>query len=162
MASEEAANSLFELLHSELIKYVYSVTENDNVKADKCISLLESMGYRVGQSLAEQLTKDSNRFKDDLDIMKFICRDFWTAFYRKQVDNLRTNHQGVFVLQDNRFKLLTQMSTGKQFLEHAPKYLAFPCGMVRGALANLGINSVVTAEVVMMPAVKFQIMIQRN
>lgn len=160
MASEEAASCLFELLHSELIKYIYSASED--VNSDKCISQLESLGFRVGQSIVEQLTKDSQRFKDELDIMKFICRDFWTAFYKKQVNNLRTNHQGVFVLQDNEFKLLTQMSTGKQYIEHAPKYLAFPCGLVRGALANLGINSIVTAEVVTMPAVKFQIMIQRN
>ncbi|XP_039261489.1 trafficking protein particle complex subunit 6b-like [Styela clava] len=160
MSSEEATSSLFEFLHSEIIEYVYSSSED--VASDKCISQLESMGYRVGQSIAEQLTRDSQRFKDELDIMKFICRDFWTAFYKKQVNNLRTNHQGVFVLQDNKFRLLTRMSTGKEFIEHAPKYLAFPCGLVRGALASLGINSIVTAEVVVMPAVKFQIMVQKN
>ena len=25
--------------------------------------------------------------------MKYICKDFWTAVYKKQIDNLRTNHQ---------------------------------------------------------------------
>lgn len=30
--------------------------------------------------------------------------------------------------------------------------LAFPCGLIRGALANLGVVCVVTAEVTMMPA----------
>lgn len=158
-SSDDATGCLFEFLHSEIIRYVYSTSED--VANDKCISHLESMGYRVGQSLVEHLAKDSQRFKDDLDMMKFICRDFWTAFYKKQVNNLRTNHQGVFVLQDNKFKLLMKMSTGKQFIEHAPKYLAFPCGLVRGALAGLGMNSVVTAEVVNMPAVKFQIMVQK-
>lgn len=29
--------------------------------------------------------------------------------------------QGIYVLQDNKFRLLTQMSAGKQYLEHAPK-----------------------------------------
>nr|XP_009913642.1 PREDICTED: trafficking protein particle complex subunit 6B isoform X3 [Haliaeetus albicilla] len=66
-------------------------------------------------------TKDTARFKDELDIMKFICKDFWTTVFRKQIDNLRTNHQGIYVLQDNKFRLLTQMSAGKQYLEHAPK-----------------------------------------
>uniref|UniRef100_A0A8D2PW39 Trafficking protein particle complex 6B n=1 Tax=Zosterops lateralis melanops TaxID=1220523 RepID=A0A8D2PW39_ZOSLA len=101
------------------------------------------------------------RFKDELDIMKFICKDFWTTVFKKQIDNLRTNHQGIYVLQDNKFRLLTQMSAGKQYLEHAPKYLAFTCGLIRGGLSNLGIKSIVTAEVSSMPACKFQVMIQK-
>ena len=72
-------------------------------------------------SLCYRLTKDTPRFKDELDTMKFICKDFWTAIYRKQIDNLRTNHQGVYVLQDNRFKLLTQISNSKQYMEGAPR-----------------------------------------
>ncbi|KAL2303758.1 hypothetical protein Nmel_009037 [Mimus melanotis] len=79
------------------------------------------MGFRVGQGLIERFTKDTARFKDELDIMKFICKDFWTTVFKKQIDNLRTNHQGIYVLQDNKFRLLTQMSAGKQYLEHAPK-----------------------------------------
>ena len=34
------------------------------------------------------------------------------------------------------------------------QYLAFPCGLIRGALTNLGILSIVTAEVTAMPACK--------
>nr|KAF6503171.1 trafficking protein particle complex 6B [Molossus molossus] len=68
---------------------------------------------------------------------------------------------GIYVLQDNKFRLLTQMSAGKQYLEHASKYLAFTCGLIRGGLSNLGIKSIVTAEVSSMPACKFQVMIQK-
>ncbi|XP_054369659.1 trafficking protein particle complex subunit 6B isoform X2 [Mirounga angustirostris] len=118
----------------------------------RCITKLENMGFRVGQGLIERFTKDTARFKDELDIMKFICKDFWTTVFKKQIDNLRTNHQGIYVLQDNKFRLLTQMSTGKQYLEHASKYLAFTCGLIRGGLSNLGIKSIVTAEVSSMPA----------
>lgn len=128
---------------------------------DQCIAKLESLGFRIGQSLVERFTKDCPRFKDELDTMKFICKDFWNYVYKKQIDNLRTNHQGVYVLQDNKFRFLTQMSNGKQFMEAAPKFLALPCGMIRGALSNLGVNCVVTAEVSAMPACKFQIQIQR-
>ena len=42
---------------------------------------------------SSRLTKDTIRFKDELDIMKFICKDFWTCVFKKQIDNLRTNHQ---------------------------------------------------------------------
>ena len=40
-----------------------------------------------------RFTKDCTRFKDELDTMKFICKDFWNSVFKKQVDNLRTNHQ---------------------------------------------------------------------
>ncbi|XP_060069009.1 trafficking protein particle complex subunit 6B-like [Ylistrum balloti] len=150
---------VFEYLHMEMINYLYRTAEK--IEQDQCISKLESLGFRVGQSLSERFTKDCSRFKDELDTMKFICKDFWNSVYKKQVDNLRTNHQGVYVLQDNKFRFLTQISSGKQYMDAAPKYLAFPCGMIRGALSNLGINCVVTAEVSAMPACKFQIQIQR-
>jgi len=37
------------------------------------------------------------------------------------------------------------------------QFLAFTCGLVRGALSNLGVRSIVTAEVSVMPACKKQI-----
>ncbi|GAB1600152.1 trafficking protein particle complex subunit 6b-like [Argonauta hians] len=150
---------LFEFLHMEIVNYVYRTTTKD--EKENCISHLESLGFRVGQSLVERFTRDWPRYKDELDTMKFICKDFWMAVYKKQVDNLRTNHMGVYVLLDNRFRFLMQMSSGKQYLENAPKYLAMSCGIIRGALSNLGINCVVTAEVTVMPSCKFQIHIQR-
>lgn len=135
-----------------------------------------------------RLTRDSPSFKDELDIMKFICKDFWTKVFRRQVDNLRTNHQvsmwninmfrhnmwavdkntslpfkkklvwigwlytwisslpqGTYVLQDNKFSLLTQLSSGKQYLDQAPKVIVhsnthngntFPHQMVQEVLKS--------------------------
>ncbi|CAO2586781.1 Trafficking protein particle complex subunit 6B [Lemmus lemmus] len=145
-----ADEALFLLLHNEMVSGVYKSAEQGEVE-----------NGRLGQGLIERFTKDTARFKDELDIMKFICKDFWTTVFKKQIDNLRTNHQGIYVLQDNKFRLLTQLSAGKQYLEHASKYLAFTCGLIRGGLSNLGIKSIVTAEVSSMPACKFQVMIQK-
>ncbi|XP_061638328.1 trafficking protein particle complex subunit 6B, like isoform X2 [Phyllopteryx taeniolatus] len=155
-----ADDALFEFLHMEIVAHVYRDQQSmkgeaDNKERSSRVSILEGMGYRVGQGLIERLTRDSPCFKDELDIMKFICKDFWTKVFRRQVDNLRTNHQ------DNKFNLLTQLSNGKQYLDQAPKYLAFSCGVVRGALSNLGLESVVTAEVSVMPSCKFQVVIQK-
>jgi hypothetical protein len=63
--------------------------------------------------------------------MKFICKDFWTGVFRKQIDNLRTNHQGVYVLQDNCFRLLSKASAhtpSAPLLAQVPKFVAFTCG----------------------------------
>ncbi|XP_028849803.1 trafficking protein particle complex subunit 6b isoform X2 [Denticeps clupeoides] len=117
-----ADEALFQFLHNEVIQYVYKSAENGEMENGRCVSKLEHLGFRVGQGLIERFTKDTSRFKDELDVMKFICKDYWTSVFKKQIDNLRTNHQGIYVLQDNKFRLLTQLSSGKQYLEHAPKY----------------------------------------
>ncbi|KAM8903503.1 LOW QUALITY PROTEIN: trafficking protein particle complex subunit 6B, like [Spinachia spinachia] len=161
-----ADESLFDFLHMEIVSHIYKEQQSgkeemDNKDRGVCVSVLESMGFRVGQGLIERLTRDSPSFKDELDVMKFVCKDFWTKVFRRQIDNLRTNHQGTYVLQDNTFSLLTQLSNGKQYLDQAPKYLAFSCGIVRGALSSLGLDSVVTAEVSVMPSCKFQVVVQK-
>ncbi|KAJ8796049.1 hypothetical protein J1605_018197 [Eschrichtius robustus] len=104
---EMADEALFLLLHNEMVSGVYKSAEQGEVENGRCITKLENMGFRVGQGLIERkstvlllvdlfrFTKDTARFKDELDIMKFICKDFWTAVFKKQIDNLRTNHQSI-------------------------------------------------------------------
>ncbi|XP_059611253.1 trafficking protein particle complex subunit 6b [Phlebotomus argentipes] len=154
--SEEA---ILEYLHIELVNYVLSDKEVKGNEND--LSDLEYIGFTTGYRLIERLTREWPRFKDELETLKFICTDFWSSIYKKQIDNLRTNHQGVYVLQDNAFRFLTCISQGTQYLEHAPKYVAFTCGLIRGSLLNLGINSTVTAEVQSMPSCKFHIQVNR-
>uniref|UniRef100_A0AC34QIC1 Trafficking protein particle complex subunit 6B n=1 Tax=Panagrolaimus sp. JU765 TaxID=591449 RepID=A0AC34QIC1_9BILA len=103
---------------------------------------LESLGFRVGYSLVEKLSKDLPRFTTELEMMKFICKEFWTKAFGKQVDNLRTNHQDVYVVQDNKFLTVANLAEGGQYLKDAAIYLSFPAGIVRGALANLGIKCI--------------------
>ena len=76
---------------------------------------LESLGYRVGQGLVERwvlipkairntqmllmsldtcrFSRDRPRFTDPLDVIKFLCKDLRTLVFRKQIDNLKTNHR---------------------------------------------------------------------
>jgi len=148
-----------ELLHGEMVCSGILGGKDDD--PNELLSKLEFIGFSTGYRLIERLLKDSPRFKDELDTVKFICKDFWVAVYKKQIDNLRTNHQGTYVLQDNSFKFLSKISATKQHLEHGPKFLAYTCGIIRGALANLGISSVVIAETSTMPSCRFHITIQR-
>lgn len=37
--------------------------------------------------------RDRPRFTDNLDVIKFLCKDLWTVLFKKQVDNLKTNHR---------------------------------------------------------------------
>ncbi|KAF6204210.1 hypothetical protein GE061_002550 [Apolygus lucorum] len=158
---------LLELLHAELVNYVCSNEPKEKEPSGQLnkhcnLSTLEYFGFSTGYKLIERFTKDWSRFKDELDTIKFICTDFWTSIYKKPIDNLRTNHQGVYVLQDRAFRFMAKISNGTQHLDAAPLYIAFTSGLLRGALANLGINSIVTAEVQSMPACKFHIQVPRN
>jgi len=156
----------FELLHLELVsQIIHNQVKSEDLKSvgdSTESSKLELLGYNTGYRFIERLARDYPKFKDELDLLKFICKDFWVAVFRKQIDNLRTNHQGVYVLQDNSFKFLSKTSEDRQYLEASPKFVAFTCGLVRGSLANLGVNTVVTAEVTNMPACKFQVQVQRS
>lgn len=168
-----------------MVDYVVRTSEGS---ADHVFSMLERLGFRVGQRLAEKYpvsaslpraalthsliryTRDRGRFQDLLEVIKFICKDFWTEVFRKQIDNLRTNHKGVYVLADNRFRLFAHMSPTiskarpppprapipyrslPSVQEVATNYTVFSCGLIRGALANLGIACIVTSEITMHPA----------
>jgi hypothetical protein len=72
---------------------------------------LDALGQHVGAQLAERLCHERPPFGDTLDAIKFVCKDVWSACWDKQVDNLRTNHRGVYVLQDNFFRPIARLSS---------------------------------------------------
>ncbi|KAL2925717.1 Trafficking protein particle complex subunit 6B [Bienertia sinuspersici] len=122
------------------------------------------IGYRY--------TMERPRFSDHLEAIKFICKDFWSEIFKKQIDNLKTNHRGTFVLQDNRFRWLSHISIDSspespgvsqdgseatvenKAAQAASMHLYFPCGIIRGALTNLGIPCAVSADISNLPACK--------
>ncbi|GAA5985904.1 hypothetical protein JCM10908_006327 [Rhodotorula pacifica] len=112
---------------------------------------------------------------DVLELVKFICKDLWVSIFDKQVDNLRTNHRGVYVIHDSALGSLKglgalQTASGaegeeedgeerRELQSHVDAVLAFPSGLIRGALANLNVSSTVTgsADLANLPQASFQI-----
>ncbi|KAI6213653.1 hypothetical protein M3Y94_00175900 [Aphelenchoides besseyi] len=181
----------FLLLHAEIVRYfeeqekersierdewfkrvelskVDGLTDNEKRVAKNLLiqgnaeTRLEALGYRVGYALAERLSKDMPRIPSELENVKFICKEFWTNVFGKQVDNLRTNHEGIYVIQDNRFTMLSSFSDGTQYLKDSSIHLAFPSGLLRGALSNLGIEANVSATTERLPTVRFNVTIQKE
>lgn len=113
---------------------------------------LEALGMDVGTRLIERYAMERERLEADLDVVKFICKDFWEQTFKKQVDVLRTNHRGLYVLTDNNFRWLSRVSAADaQNGGSAEDYLLFPCGLICGALTRLGLKCRVTAEIVTLP-----------
>jgi hypothetical protein len=56
--------------------------------------LLEQLSWHVGMAMMHRLTLGhAHLFSDDLDVVKFLCRDMWPCVFGKPVDNLKTNHK---------------------------------------------------------------------
>jgi hypothetical protein len=62
------------------------------------------------------------------------------------------------VLSDYKFKWLERYSSDDiKAKQSATKLLHFPRGILKGALANLGMNAVVTADFNALPSITFSI-----
>ena len=89
------AESTFSFLHMELVQM--ALGPNSATPTTSQLQLasrkIEAIGFQVGQRLVERYTKDRPRFTDTLEIIKFICKDFWVEVYRKQIDKLQTNNR---------------------------------------------------------------------
>ena len=120
---------------------------------------IEKMGYDIGYRLTEKLTKEQKFLGfAELDLIKFICKEFWDEIFKKKIDKLQTNRKGVFFLFDNSFRWLEKHSSDDPATKEAAAVLLhLPCGIVRGALDNLGMTAVVNADFTSLPSVTFHI-----
>lgn len=160
---KKCAEACLELLSIETVRLFCERQTGPSAAA-----ALEAVGFRVGRQLAERYTRDRPRLGDTLEVIKFICKDFWQAVFKKQVDNLKTNHRGIYVLQDNAFKWLVRISpaiTGTESARDdnarrvAQSHLYLPCGIIRGALTHLGVNCTVEADPKSLPTCSFTVKI---
>eukprot|EP00035_Acanthoeca_spectabilis_P021890 m.440789 g.440789 ORF g.440789 m.440789 type:complete len:155 (+) comp18565_c0_seq1:80-544(+) len=149
---------LFDVFFIEMVNMLES-SEDDRASTDK----LEQIGFRVGQALFESKSVVGSRFKEQLDVIKFICKEIWQVVFLKQIDNLRTNHKGTFRLQDNAFRAFSMMGNSPAEQAKAKIMLAFPCGIIRGGLASVGMHDVeIKGEVESMPTCKFDLEIRTS
>ncbi|KAI7568716.1 hypothetical protein KC317_g3946, partial [Hortaea werneckii] len=126
---------------------------------------MTSLGFPVMGGLVERFSVNKPRPTNPLEAIKFICKDLWILVFRKQIDNLKTNHRGIFVLTDTRFQAIGRMSVDRRAgpkavedaMERAQTYLYFPCGIIRGALMGLGVEATVEASAAELPIATFHI-----
>jgi len=80
---------------------------------------IEQLGFQVGRRHIERLLSPiaaasssvQGRFSDPLEAIKYLCKEYWGDVFGKQVDNLKTNHRGVYVLYDNQFSWIGRFSS---------------------------------------------------
>ena len=163
---KQVADSSQEFLVTEMLRYVESSTTPGNdateeqiiYAREKSAAKMERMGYSVGFRLCERLSQNRTfnaSGKDpsqalaaaQLEAVKFLCKEIWMEVFRKQIDKLQTNHRGVFVLKDLELRWLTRIPSNQETSRVTSiQLLAFPCGIIRGCLSNLGISAVVSCD----------------
>ena len=88
--------------------------EKDGTGREVIYLKLERMGYDVGHRFVERCVdvgastffyvclnntqrrctlERTPRLIDSLDIIKFLCKEFWTTIFKRKVDKLQTNHR---------------------------------------------------------------------
>jgi len=72
------------------------VEEKDNDARVLRRLALTAMSYRFA--------RDRPRFTDTLDVIKFLCKDLWMLVFRKQIDNLKTNHRVRLFVTRSQYK----------------------------------------------------------
>lgn len=48
---------------------------------------------RLCSTPSSRLPRETLAFREELDALKFLCKDLWAAMFQKHMDGLRTNHQ---------------------------------------------------------------------
>jgi trafficking protein particle complex subunit 6 len=152
------AEVTLELLHLELVHYIHA--QHESKSASSSSATLQALGFSVGRRLTERLATDK-RFVETLDLIKFLCKDIWMAAFSKQIDKLRTNHKGTYVLHDFNFRWLSRLSSSSHSTEEltalGARYTDFTCGLLRGSLCALGMESTVSCELRTLPQCLFTI-----
>lgn len=165
--SMEVSNAALDYLLIEAVPLSKEVCKelgyvDDAAETEACFRV-EKYGFKVGKGLAQVITRNRPRLSQQLDIVKFVCKDLWMVVFHKQMDNLKTNHRDTFVLVDNNFPYCLHMSTKmgpeNTVLAAAP-YLWFPCGIIRGFMAALGVQCSVQFDTAQLPQVSFQVLIE--
>lgn len=158
-----ASSSCVEYLVAETVRY-YREQEKSGKHGPPMVATLGKIGDKLGRVFAERLSRDKAPMTTHLEIMKWICKEFWNALFLKGIDNLRTNHKGTFVLRDTQFRWTRRVSQNVHGgVERLPysllcvDYLILPCAILQGALSTFGIEATVSADPTALPQVDFTI-----
>lgn len=180
---KEVASSCLEYLLLALVQQYKKLGDENGWDEQKLHSKLQEIGEHLGIRILEKLVKDHARFNRELDIIKFLCKDFWNhCFNKSQVDKLQTNHKGTYVIHDSYFPWIKKISSSNSIntksssssndkdkdnkdkpnpnlleTKVALLYLNVTAGMIRGAIKNLGRKATVTVDIPQYPKCYFTI-----
>ena len=161
---------LFDILFQHILQHAIEQSKVDGV-ADYELAFykVERAGFVAGQQLLDTLLPDGERReqlgRDHLECLKYLCKEVWQSAFGKMMDNLKTNRKETFVMIDADFswiRMFGEDARNEEMTQLVILYLAFPCGLLRGALTGCGLVAAVTAEIPAFPQCSFQVHLTPN
>ena len=181
---KQVASSCLEYLLLALVQQYKKIGDENGWDENKLHTKLQEIGEHLGIRILEKLVKDHARFNRELDIIKFLCKDFWNhCFNKSQVDKLQTNHKGTYVIHDSYFPWIKKISSANSISSKSSSnndkdkdkpnpnlletkvallYLNVTAGMIRGAIKNLGKKATVTVDIPQYPKCYFTIKMSKE
>lgn len=172
---ELVAKSLEIALIHELVKYYYSkvatptymaseeTQEGDSQSVDVYAPVkaaLESHGYYLGSKIVTRLTLGKGCIWDQNSCVILVCKDLWTYLFGSNASRLQSNSQGTYLILCDQIPWVNNVSSGlPRGLQNAKEkrqatsndykmfYLYLISGIVRGALAALGMSVTVVPSI---------------
>ncbi|KAG0673249.1 Transport protein particle 33 kDa subunit [Kluyveromyces marxianus] len=128
----------------KLIQELYNANDEQR---ERVYERLFKIGKGIGSKITELLIFSNNpnlsfSHMDTLGMVRFICKEVWKLLYGKQIDNLKTNHRGVFYLFDYEFEPIQNFSIDddeEKLLKMVAPYVQVPLGVISGILTSLGV-----------------------
>ncbi|XBW38695.1 hypothetical protein QEN19_004283 [Hanseniaspora menglaensis] len=99
---------------NQLLKY-YKLNENIQ---ENIIKTLQQMGTSIGKKLS--LDFNNNSTMTHLQIIKHICKEVYHKIFGRQIDSLKTNHQGIFYLLDKQLLANSSIDFDKSLENYNP------------------------------------------
>eukprot|EP00297_Palpitomonas_bilix_P017920 CAMPEP_0113883220 /NCGR_PEP_ID=MMETSP0780_2-20120614/9448_1 /TAXON_ID=652834 /ORGANISM="Palpitomonas bilix" /LENGTH=161 /DNA_ID=CAMNT_0000870439 /DNA_START=289 /DNA_END=774 /DNA_ORIENTATION=+ /assembly_acc=CAM_ASM_000599 len=132
MSRTGVSDTVIDFLQEELVKYCYDGEGGvEKAQSDR----LEAIGYNVGYKMMQRIHERPT--DSTVSTMKFVCTEFWRRVFGREMDKMKTDHKKKFDCVDHHFRPFVRLS-GSDRLSFISKYLYFPAGIIRGALANAG------------------------
>jgi len=124
----------------------------DDFGVETAMARLNAIGLAMGARLVTRVTAGRFPLTPERNALKYVGKDLWSTVFQKPASRLQIDRRGNYIIEDSSFRWLEQFtppenSADPALHEAALLHLAFPCGVIRGALQAIGIECDVLAEV---------------
>jgi hypothetical protein len=120
------------ILHHLFMQVVFKASQDslpapgEPIDQDAAFYRIEQLGFQIGRRLIERIilqtsssTGQTINLTEQIECFKFLCKEFWIAIFGKSIDNLKTNHRGIYVLQDQSFSWIARFAVDAQSTQTA-------------------------------------------
>ncbi|KAK2948934.1 putative Transport protein particle (TRAPP) component [Blattamonas nauphoetae] len=116
---------------------------------EQAMESIERIGFRSGEKFTEKLFFDQppTSFQANrVGISSFLRHSFWPIAFKGNATILAGSYENMFTIEDTDFIWTRSFSLTGYSKSNLQLYLQYSCGMIRGAIKQLGYRAKVTGS----------------